>query len=601
MKIANKLNLRKKLIFYCYATIAPVLLFISTILTIKNYEDNQEKRILTQTQSVQTLEDSIDVLRSDIQNICTYLCVNEDILKILRSSQADQLNQNFQLWLDDAPMNIVLDILAVKGNINTIAIYPENGVNPYLRCLDSASYINDIGQVRSGSFYDKAVQANGTVCWSYVGKGANGIYQTNRADKIVLYREMFDLSKKHRLGFLVLGTNADRFVELCKNAVIQKDECILVLTPQGEKLFSYGSSAEEAETRLLSDFSWKTKKSFGMFGEDGYDVFWSQNTKSSFVICKIVPQTGVGMLIKEAVGTPIILLAVLLIGLCPIFLFISKVITDPLHRLTIAMEKFQQGDFTQKISIESQDELGMVAGCFNKMVENIKELIDTNYVMALQEKESELNALQAQINPHFLYNTLDALYWKAVESENKEMEEDILALSNLFRLLLGQGKAMLTLCEEKSLIEAYLHVQKMRFSKRLEYEIRISDDIDEVVIPKLILQPFVENAVVHGFENVETKCLLTVEGHELKDKPGYIEFRVKDTGNGMTQEQLADIWKTAETKQYASQRIGHYAIRNVKERLELKYHGDYILEIASEIGKGTCVRIVIPKEERSRV
>lgn len=600
MKITKKLNLRKKLIFYCYATITPVLLLISTILTIRNYEDNQENRILTQTQSVQTLEDSIDVLRSDIQNICTYLCVNEDILKILRSSQADQLNQNFQLWLDDAPMNIVRDILALKGNINTIAIYPENGVNPYLRCLDSASYINDIELVRSGSFYDKAVQANGAVCWSYVGKGVNGIYQTNRADKIVLYREMFDLSKKHRLGFLVLGANANQFVELCQNAV-QKDECILVLTPQGEKLFSYGSSVEEVERMLLSDFSGKTSKSSGMTKADGYDVFWSQNTKNSFIVCKIVPQIGGGTLLKEAVETPIILLAVLLIGLCPIFLLISKVITDPLHRLTIAMEKFQQGDFTQKIPIDSQDELGMVAGCFNVMVENIKELIDTNYVMALQEKESELNALQAQINPHFLYNTLDALYWKAVEGENKEIEEDILALSSLFRLLLGQGKAMLTLGEEKRLIEAYLHIQKMRFSKRLDYEIRIADDIDEAVIPKLILQPFVENAVVHGFENVETKCLLTVEGHALKDKPGYIEFLVKDTGNGMTQEQLEDIWKTAETKQYANQRIGHYAIRNVKERLELKYHGDYVLEIASEVGKGTCVRIVIPREERGHV
>ena len=152
---------------------------------------------------------------------------------------------------------------------------------------------------------------------------------------------------------------------------------------------------------------------------------------------------------------------------------------------------------------------------------------------------------------------------------------------------------------EENLIETYLHIQKMRFSKRFDYTIHIEDEIKNVLIPKLILQPFVENAVVHGFENTDAKCTLAVLGHSIqKEKNAYIEFTISDTGRGMTKEQLADIWNIEESRRYASQRIGHYAINNVKERLELKYHEKYELTITSEEGKGTSVVVIIPIEER---
>ena len=597
--LIKNLNLREKLIFYCYAVITPILLLISLLLVIRNYETTQTDSQLMQAQSAQSLEDSLDVLRSDMQNICTYLCVNEDIGKILNSSEPELLNQNFQLWLDEAPMNIVLDILALKGYIKTIAIYPENGVNPYLRCLDATAYVNETDIIQKSEAYKMAVEAAGAVKWGFVPKEAADIYQSNRNDKIVLYREMYDLSKKKKLGFLVLGANADGFYELCENTVQNENEGILILTPQGEQLFTYGNCDAEVVRALISDSSWKGKRSEGMAQCGTFDIFWAQNDKNSLTVCKIVPRTSAGALLKQSLTTPVILLTVLLLGLCPVFLFLARVVTKPLKRLTEAMGKFQKGDFTQQIPVESNDELGVVADCFNDMVEDIKKLIDTNYVMALHEKESELNALQAQINPHFLYNTLDALYWRAMDSENEEIAEDILSLSNLFRMLLGQGKGMIPVENEENLIETYLHIQKMRFSKRFDYTIHIEDEIKNVLIPKLILQPFVENAVVHGFENTDAKCTLAVLGHSIqKEKNAYIEFTISDTGRGMTKEQLADIWNIEESRRYASQRIGHYAINNVKERLELKYHEKYELTITSEEGKGTSVVVIIPIEER---
>ena len=133
----------------------------------------------------------------------------------------------------------------------------------------------------------------------------------------------------------------------------------------------------------------------------------------------------------------------------------------------------------------------------------------------------------------------------------------------------------------------------MRFSRRLHYEINVADEVKPAYIPKLILQPFVENAIVHGFENVSIPCYLTVTGSLDKGK---IRFEIKDTGIGMRQDQIDDIWEE-EPAQYARQRIGRYAIKNIKERLELRYHGDFELEIQSDVGKGTTVILCIPFEK----
>lgn len=592
----NRMNIRKKLVFYSYLVITPILLIISILLVARNYEQTQKARYIAQEQTVQSLEDSIEVLRNDMQNICTYLCVNEDIIKLLRSTNSEELNRNSRLWLDEAPMNMVLDMIALKGYIKTIAIYPENGVNPYLRCLDSTSYISDIENIRNSEMYQRAVEAKGSVLWRYAKKDTKAVYQTNRSNKIVLYREIFDLSKKNKLGFLVIGASADKFYELCKNAVQNMDEGVFILNTTGEELLEYGKQYIEVTTLLTQDLSWKTKNLKGIVELPDYTVFWAQKEKNSFIFCKIVPRLSFCDLLKQSVSTPLILLTVLLIGLCPIFLFISNFITKPLNQLTVAMGKFKKGDFTQKIPVNTRDEVGMVAECFNVMVEDIKTLIDTNYVMALHEKESELNALQAQINPHFLYNTLDALYWRAIDCGNEEIGEDILALSNLFRLVLGQGKGIITVKEEENLIETYLHIQKMRFSKKLDYQIYMDSKIENALIPKLILQPFIENAIVHGFENSGTKCMITVDGSMIEKDKVYIKFRISDTGKGMSENQLSEIWKVEDSKRYASHRIGHYAIKNVRERLELKYREDFSLQIHSEVGKGTTVSIIIPYE-----
>lgn len=590
----NDLGIKRKLIFYGYLTIAPILISLCVFLLFYNYNKKETDKRESNLSSVNTLAEGIDVLQADIKDFSTYICINHDVIQILKYGEAQKLNQDARLWEDYAPMEIVQDMISLKGHIKTIAIYPENGVRPYLRGMDGSAYVADMETIRQTDVYQETGQSDGGMLWRREQKGFGEVYQSNRSDKIVLYREIFDLNQRRTLGYIVIGVDQSYFQQLCDNAVKDDKERVLVLDKNGGELIRTGDLDKEVAEYLGSDEfvnqNYQERETHFTYGN--YDIVCNQKSKNASIVCKVVPRSSLRTQFWDIAYMPLILLAGVLVGLLPVLLLISNLVTKPLMLLSVAIQKFSTGDFSQQVEVTTGDEVGLVAECFNQMVQDIKKLIDQNYVITLKEQESELAALQAQINPHFLYNTLDSLYWQATEAGNDEVAENILALSQLFRLVLSRGQKNVTVEQEMELITQYLKIQKMRFTKRMNYQLELDPSIKNIVIPKLILQPFVENAIVHGFENVSTPCFLKVTGQGQGEE---LVFTIEDTGVGMTQEQMDEIW-VEEPVAYAKQRIGRYAIKNIKERLELKYHGNFKLEIRSEVGKGTTVVLRIPNE-----
>lgn len=593
----NSLSVKKKLVFYGYLTITPVLVVVCIVLLFSNYNKVLNQRLENDLSSVNALADSINVLQGDIKDFSTYICINNDVRKLLsvnRQSEKEQKNQNAKLWLEEAPMQIVQDMMAIKGHCDTIAIYPENGIRPYLRCMDGSSYISQMDIIRDTDIYKETIESDNGMVWKSVSKGSGDTYITNRSDKIVLYREIFDMARKKTLGYIVIGASQEQFKDLCEN-VVKDGEGVIILDKNGGELSRVGKIDEDVETYLKSDIfmkkSYKDRENHFSYGN--FDVVCNQISENASIVCKIVPRYRLQMQVFDVAYMPIMLLLGMLVGLMPLLLIISNIVTKPLSKVSEAIRKFSTGDFEQRVEVTTNDEVGEVAKCFNRMVGDIKKLIDENYVITLKEKESELTALQSQINPHFLYNTLDSLYWQATEVGNDEIAESILALSQLFKLVLSRGSKEVTVGHEIELISRYLQIQKMRFTKRLNYSVEVDESIIKAKIPKLIIQPFVENAIVHGFENVSVPCNLKVTG---KREGSNIRFEIKDTGIGMRQDQIDAIWEE-ESAQYSKQRIGRYAIKNIRERLELKYDGKFTLDIKSAVGKGTTVILIIPFEE----
>lgn len=591
----DRLSVKKKLVFYGYMTITPVRILICVALLFNNYSKTVSEKLNNDQAGVDTLAESLDILQTDIKDFSTYICINQDIQKLVTVDDPEEKSKNARLWLEETPMEMVQDMMALKGHIKTIAIYPENGLRPYLRCMDASAYIADLDTVRSTDIYKETLAGKNGMVWKNVPKGSGDTYRPNRSDKVVLYREMYDLTRKKALGYIVIGASADYFESLCENIRKSEKESVVILDKSGGILSQAGTLNEEFSTYLTgADFcgqNYREREAHFTFGD--YEVIQNQLDKNAAIVCKIVPRYGLQMQILDIVYMPLLLLAGLLIGLLPLLLIMSNIVTRPLRRLSAAINEVSGGDFSQQVEVTTHDEVGEVAECFNRMVLAIKELIDENYVITLREKESELAALQAQMNPHFLYNTLDSLYWQATDAGNDEIAESILALSQLFRLVLSQGRREVLVSQEAELVSRYLQIQKMRFSRRLDYEVSIDPAIQRARIPKLILQPFVENAIVHGFENVSTLCRVTVTG-TLEN--GKLRFEIRDTGIGMRQDQIDAIWEE-EPDQYRKQRIRRYAIKNIRERLLRRYGEDFTLEIKSDVGKGTDVVLILPFEE----
>lgn len=584
-KIGN-LSIRKKFIFYTYLVIMPILIILCIAIAVYRYDNIRRNYENRQWMSVNSLSSALGMMENDVRNLSLSLAVNEEIQDILLSADADTLNLDDRLWQNHTPMLMMEDLLSLMGNIKTVAIYPENGVLPYLRCIDVSSYQTDTEQVRQTESYQKAVALKGKGLWVSVPAGESEIYQANRTGKLVLCRAVYNTAKTRLLGYITVGISVEGIEELCRISLNSGDEGIILLDAQGEELLEYGTIDGDIRQCFYGDVQEELHEICG-----DREIYGRQVSDNGWKIRKVVSRVGIRDSLYEILYIPLLLMLGVTVGILPLLQLMSVLISKPLETVCAAMGKFQQGDFEQRVEIRTHDEIGEVAVCFNQMVHDIQQLINTNYIIALKERESELAVLQAQINPHFLYNALDSIYWQAMNHEDEETADSIYELSQLFRLMLGQGKGLVTVEMELELVRRYLEVQKLRFMEQMEYEIAVDDNVLNEKIPKLIIQPFVENALVHGMQADSDDFRIIVSASR---SGGFLEIRVRDNGAGMDETQLQKIWEEDEEKAFSGQRIGRYAIRNVRQRLTLKYENEYELRIESRVGEGTLVVIRLP-------
>lgn len=586
------MQIRYKIILSIYAILLPVIITISVFLYINENRQIKKEMIQLYERFSQSIRDDISYMQQDILDIEDYYAVNSEIHKVLIADKASFEGDDL-FWYSNTPISFQQDMLAIKSHVKTLILYPENGLDPYYQSRDASVHNTSLNKIRKLPIYEKALQAKGDVIWEKVHSGNSGLYLKNTKDKVVACRMLYDLSKKDKIGFLVLGVDVLNYSEICKKLLQNKNEGIAVITGSGEIFTEVGKVDETLLSEIVKkkylDESCVDRPRF-IIRNENY-IFISKCKDTDVGVCYMLPVKNVRSKMREGLILPIALVVVLLIGSGPFSLLISKALSRPTKQLYDSMEQFSNGDFNTYITVESEDEIGRLSVSFNRMVKDIRELINTNYVMELKERESELNALQAQINPHFLYNVLDSLYWQAEEEQNEKIADNILALSTLFRLVLSQGNSEIPVKKEVELIGCYLHIQKMRFSKRLSYEIQVEESIGNYMIGKLTLQPFVENAVVHGLEFIDRGGSVSIVGRKEDD---FLVFTISDNGVGMEQNEADEILygKVDDTKN--NEHVGGYAIRNVRERLKLRYGADFRLEIISRPQEGTIVSIRIP-------
>lgn len=284
-----------------------------------------------------------------------------------------------------------------------------------------------------------------------------------------------------------------------------------------------------------------------------------------------------------------IAVALAAILLCIIFSpLLIRSLTKPLNAIVNTMDKVQKGDTNARVDVHNNDEFGYIGRSLNSMLDRLNELFATNLEKQNRLRLAELKSLYAQINPHFLYNTLDSIKWIAKLSG---VDDIVLIVSKLGKLLknsIHNQKETVTIAEEMELVESYLSIQKIRYGDKFEVLMQVDDDIMSCIVPKFIIQPLVENAIIHGIEDKIGKAHLIIRGWREKDE---IIFEVEDDGVGINEKKLQNIIDSKQGKAPDNDSIG---IANIDKRIKLYYGESYGLDINSEENIGTVSRITMP-------
>ena len=536
---------------------------------------------------IQQMNQNIDSYIDYMENIAYLISSNEDVQDYLFDEKIDNegryriLNQ-FQTILDS------------RSDIRNVGIISKNG-----RTLinDGSKSVNQDLDLNTQEWYATALEKpNGPILTS---SHVQHIISGERPWVITLSRGIRDRSGSgEKEGVFFIDLNYSAISELCDQSTVGTKGYAFILDakgnivyhPQQQQLYN---ELQTENISLIMDTDEDTVLTGT--GNDGklYSISRSEKTGWTVVDCTNVKE----LLSKSRQAQSVyVLTAIILVIVALLFSrFMARSITLPIQKLRDSMKKVQEGDFSvSDVVVDSKNEIGSLTKSFDVMTHRIHELMEQNVHEQEEKRKSELKALQSQINPHFLYNTLDSIIWMAEGKKNEEVVLMTASLARLLRQSISNEDEVVPIANEVEYARGYLTIQKMRYKDKLEFQIEVDSSILYIPLIKLVLQPIIENAIYHGLKYKESKGLLIVKGF-MKD--GNAVLQVIDDGVGMDEETLAHIYDKHKVN-YHSNGVGVY---NVQKRLKLYYGEDYGITYTSELGKGTTATITIPGRQEGQI
>lgn len=274
----------------------------------------------------------------------------------------------------------------------------------------------------------------------------------------------------------------------------------------------------------------------------------------------------------------------------------SRTLTNPIFKLKRLMKQAESGDLTVRFNFQHNDEIGELGQSFNHMIARIDQLIQMVYVEQENKRTAEMKSLQEQIKPHFLYNTLDTISWMARDYDAEDIVRLVDALTNMFRIGLSHGKDIITVKEEITHVSNYLYIQKIRYKDKLNYVIHVDESLYAVEVPKLILQPLVENAIYHGVKAKRGGGTITITGVPEGEN---LVFTVQDDGAGMLQEKVEELNRRMSERSVLDEKKS-FGLFYIRERIQLCYGKGYGVHVESTLGEGTRVTITLPLYQKPK-
>lgn len=572
----RRISIQEKLSYIFILTIV-IPLIIFSFLLFRNQNKMIEEKIIDSVnrETIQT-SDMISHDFLNIKSITNLFYLDEELNKILidynsgKIKNLEEFNFNKIMSKYNSGINRI--------NFQTIIITNDNKIYGNAMFKDKVNKIN----LESENWHRILEKSPANIYW-IKSPILDTIFTTTDYPYVYIVRKIHDRSTWKPVGTLVLGISENEIRKMY-SGYVSENNSVLIVDEKNNLVSNIDNLNLNMDTNIIKDYLHHHSGNF-KYKINGQNLLVSYYTINA-TGWKMFSFYDLNSLLSafDSINNRFVLLIILYLALAILIALISlKGFTKSINLLYCNMEKVKGGNLNARVPVISNDEIGELSQQFNLMVENIEELMEELVEEQEAKREAELVALQTQINPHFLYNTFASIRY-LIYTENKEdADAIILSFIRLMKNILSDTKEFITIEKEISLLKDYIYIQKLALANEVEVNINIDEDIRDIKMIKLLLQPLVENAFLHGLKPKKGKGYIEINGYGKDD---IIVFEIIDNGVGFNVEDLGKLEKPD------SNSIG---LKNIEDRIVLIYGDEYGLEINSTPQKGTKIVIRFPK------
>ncbi len=582
MKRWKDLSIRKKLLFGILSLSVLLVISVTVITGFIAYGTMREQLIYNRRMSIRWLQDRLNSLVDSYSDQFYEFEVNMEIKNNIISWSNNLLDDDYTVKLD--LISVMNKTISMDKNLNSMEIY-NFSKDQVLIAKRSGASMDKIGdKLDKWNARPQDLQTN---CVFF------------RSEKeIIVFHKIYNFNDKRPLVLITMNLRPYDIEGILEDIKTTKDESILIFNDQNELIEAeYGAEAQFELSYLNAIVDKMIKAQTQEIFLDGNFWFFREVSGGKLKILMTVPNHTILEALKSTYMAGIVIgLAAVIISIIGSILF-SQIFSKPIIELSARMRTITIDDFTDVIENERKDEIGILHDSFAVMLERNKRLIAQEYQSKLEKREAQIRALQAQINPHFLYNTLQVIGGMSLKKNVPEVYKVTTALGDILRYSLDFSREMVCLREEIRYFQAYLTIQNERFGNRIQLDIHIPEELLSYQLPKLILQPLLENSLEHGLSNKAGAWRIHLEAELTQE--GDLKITMGDNGVGIKPDRLEQIQESLKNAERSMQSGSHIGLCNVNSRIRLKHYDDikycddkYGISIRSIYGEGTIVQVL---------
>lgn len=585
------LSIRAKFVTLLYTGVLLMFALLSLILLKVSEKKNHEDLITTAVKSVSYTNLIVEKEQQYLLGIASYYAITSEVQDLLNAS-------NKGTTLNRLPEDLLL-VSQSRQYVLSVAFYNKFGENVEFFSIDGSYGAIDQDPNDPSRPISQLLQGKRSYVWEYIEKGETVYLTQDNSPKICLWYVIKDAHSWMPIGVMSISLDSRKLFPV-DNILNKVGDNIMILDTSDDTIFGRGplsNTLRKEDIQIL-------RQNIGEYVPDAtfqatldkapYLVAYSKIPGTSFVSLAIVQDETFFQSRNTILLCCIIGLLVCALMLLPLLTMIADTLTRPMNQLLVSMEQFRNGDRSAHVNFRYHDEIGRIGAVFNTMVQENNRLIEQTYLLTIQKQAAELAKLQAQINPHFIYNTLNTIQWAAIDKNDEEIADLAYSIGQVFRLSLSRGNDLIPVAAEQELLDFYLSLQKRRFGDRIAYQLVFQDETLMYRIPKLLIQPLVENSSVHGARDANTPIHIDVRVEKCAD---HIRICVKDDGRGIPKSILQLLPENL-TEETSANSHSSFALSNIAKRLKLYYGQDYVFQIESTLDVGTTILIEIPLEPK---